>query len=99
MPLWSIHAEMLDQKRRHQDDYSNQVIDLEQELRTYVQQEKGLERAKTAKEKIEVLQAINPQKTGFPVWPFRANLVISLISPQIFGVVSTIVSVIEIFNP
>lgn len=99
MPLWSIHAEMFDQKIRQQDDYSNQVRKLEQELRTNVRKEDGLSRAKLAKEKIEVLQAVNPLQTGFPVWPFRVNMVITLVSPQILGVASTIVSLIKAFLP
>lgn len=91
-PLWNIHLEMVKQKKKHEDEYSNQVSQLEQQIRSYVLDSRNLEKAKLAKEQLEILQAIDPNKTGFPVWPFRYNIFLPLLSPQILGLVGTAIS-------
>ena len=98
LPLWNVHLEMARQKVNQEDEFSSEIMKLENELRNSVLKEKGWENAKIAKEKIEVLQVLNPQITGFPVWPFRVNLVISLFSPQILGIVGTILSLFDFFS-
>jgi intracellular septation protein A len=96
LPLWNVHREMVRQKTNYEDEFSNEILRLKDQLRNSIRKECGWEEAKVAKEKIEILQVLNPQSVGYPVWPFRYNLVISLFSPQILGVISTIISVIEI---
>ena len=99
LPLWNAHREMVRQKTNYEDEFSNGILRLKNQLQTSIRKETGWEEAKVAKEKIEILQVLNPQSVGYPVWPFRYNLVISLFSPQILGVVSTINGVIDMILP
>ena len=99
LPLWNVHREMVRQKTNYEDEFSNEILRLKDQLRTSIRKERGWEEARVAKEKIEILQVLNPQSVGYPVWPFRYNLVISLFSPQILGIISTIIGVIEMIQP
>ena len=98
LPLWNVHLEMARQKVTKEDEFSNEIMRLENQLQNSIRKENGWKIAKVAKEKIEILQVINPQETGFPVWPFRFNLVISLFSPQILGVIGTLLSLFDFFS-
>jgi hypothetical protein len=96
-PLWNIHRVMVECRRKAEDEFSSQVIRLEQQIRSYVEEDKVWEKARIAKERLEILQAVNPNKTGYPVWPFRKTILLALFSPQLLGIVSTLISTYQAF--
>lgn len=96
-PLSGIHQLMLKSKREAEDAFAVRVADLENIIRTHTTITSEIEQAKAAKERLEILQVVNPEKTGFPVWPFRPSLVIKLFSPQIVSAVGFILSIYKVF--
>jgi hypothetical protein len=83
-PLWNIHVEMTSQGRIYGDGFAIQAMALEQVIRTHTSEQGDLKKAEIAKEKLEILQTVNPGKISFPVWPFRfTSTVLTLFSPQI----------------
>jgi hypothetical protein len=94
IPLWNIHREMTNQKMKYEEEFSAEIMRLEEQLRSSIRKENGLEKAKIAKDKMEILQTLNPNVIGFPVWPFRYKRLFTLFSPQILGVVSTILGLL-----
>ena len=84
---------------KYEEEYSAEIKRLEEQLRSAIRMENSLEKAKIAKEKIEILQVLNPNTTGFPVWPFRTKRLVALFSPQIVGAVSTILGLFRTIWP
>jgi hypothetical protein len=96
MPLWDIHRYMKTCKREAQDDYANRVAMLEKRIRSRIDMEDGLDESKVAKDKLGIIEeTLNPNKTGYPVWPFRPTIVIKLFSPQIISIAGFALSVYE----
>lgn len=81
IPLWNIHRFMVTQKRCAEDEFANNVAGLEEQIRSQINIKEGIEIAKTARDKLEIIQSINPNNTGYPVWPFRTSIVFTLFSP------------------
>ncbi|MGB7873083.1 MAG: hypothetical protein WBL25_01775, partial [Anaerolineales bacterium] len=95
VPLWNVHQEMVRKKTKYEEEFSAEIIRLEDQLRDSIREEDGLEKAKIAKEKMEILQTLNPNTIGFPVWPFRYNRLLTLFSPQLLGGISTVVGIFQ----
>lgn len=97
LPLWNIHVEMAGQKRAHEDSFAAQAMTLEQIIRSQTDEKGDLRKAETAREKLEILQTVNPEKLPYPVWPFRfTSTVLALFSPQIAQtIVEMIVKIYE----
>jgi len=93
LALWNVHNEMVEHKRVYADKIAGQIIFLETEIFLNTKEDGDLLKAKIAKEKIEILQTLNPDKISYPVWPFKVvNTAILVFSPQIlqtFAGVST----------
>ncbi len=84
VPMWDIHVYMSQQKRMYQDEFATQAMELEQTIRSHSSDAGNLKDAETAKQKLEILQAIHPDRFSYPVWPFRfTNTVLAIFSPQI----------------
>jgi hypothetical protein len=97
-PLWNIHRFMKASKRVAEDEFANRVASLEEQIRSHVDADGVIDKAKNARDKLEIIQAINPDKSGYPVWPFRASLMITLFSPQLLSIVGFGLSVYEAFK-
>jgi MFS family permease len=97
-PLWNIHRFMEAGKRVAEDEFANRVAGLEGQIRSHLDIDEGIDKAKIARDKLEIIQSINPNKTGYPVWPFRASLMLTLFSPQIFSIVGFALSIYEAFK-
>jgi hypothetical protein len=83
-PLWNIHREMTRQKMVYGDSFAIQAMALEQIIRVHTSEKGDLKKAETARQKLEILQTVNPEKITYPVWPFRfTSTVLALFSPQI----------------
>lgn len=95
VPLWDIHCNMVERKKEAEDAFANRVARLEREIRTHIDQEGELDKAKIAKEKLEIVQVIHPARVGYPVWPFRLGVLVKLFSPQLLSIVTGVVSVYE----
>lgn len=88
IPLWDIHREMVSEKRAYQNKFADQVRLLEAIIRTHTGESGDLDKAKIAREKLEILQMLHPNKLAYPVWPFPfAPTVIAIFSPQILQTV------------
>lgn len=91
LPLWDIHTEMVKQKNAYQDVYTTQVSELEQAIHTNTSLTGNLQDAKTAKEKLEILQMLHPDKLSYPLWPFNLpQTVVTIFAPQIVAVLQGI---------
>ena len=99
IPLWNIHQEMTNQKMKYEEEFSTEIMRLGEQLRSSIRKENGLEKARIAKDKMEILQTLNPNVIGFPVWPFRYKRLFTLFSPQILGAVSTILGLFRTIWP
>jgi hypothetical protein len=98
LAFWNIHSSMVDHKMMYADQIAGQIIFLEKEIFFNTSETGELAKAKTAKEKLEILQSLHPDKVAYPVWPFKVTSTALLVfSPQILqtliGIVTTVYSV------
>jgi hypothetical protein len=84
-------------KRQAEDEFAIRVADLEKQIRYHLDEDEGINKATIAKDKLEIAQTINPNTTGYPVWPFRGFLLLSLFSPQILSIAGFALSIYEVF--
>jgi hypothetical protein len=92
-PLWQFHVVMTEQKMIYEDAFASQAMGLERIIRDHTTEDGDLTRAETAKEKLEILQTVNPEKTPYPVWPFRfTSTVLAVFSPQILQAITGIIA-------
>ena len=83
-------------KREAQDEFGNRVAMLVTRIRSRMDMEGGLDEATVAKDKLKIImETLNPDNTGYPVWPFRPAIVIKLFSPQIISIAGFALSVYE----
>lgn len=101
IPLWNIHRLMQSCKRQAEDEFAIRVGNLEEQIRSSIDSDEDVAAAKNAKDKLEIMRAIDPNITGYPVWPFQAITVFRLFSPQLLstaaGLGLTIYGVIDKF--
>ena len=84
IPLWNIHSEMVERKKTYLDTYATHIKELEKAINLHTTETGDLEKAKEAKEKLEILEIVHPDKQAYPVWPFRFTpTVLAIFSPQI----------------
>ena len=96
VPVWNIHRYMEACKRQAQDDFAARVARYEQVIRAELDAPQGLEAARTARDRLAItLEALDPNKNGYPVWPFRPTAVIALFSPQIISAAGFVMSILQ----
>ena len=84
IPLWNIHSEMVERKKTYLDTFAVHINELEKAINLHTKETGDLTKAKEAKEKLEILQVVHPDKQVYPVWPFRFTpTVLAIFSPQI----------------
>lgn len=92
-PLWQFHVVMTEQKMIYEDAFASQAMGLEKIIRDHTTEDGDLKKAETAKEKLEILQTVNPEKTPYPVWPFRfTNTILAAFSPQILQALTGVIA-------
>jgi hypothetical protein len=95
VPLWDIHVYMEERRREAQDQFADYVATLEQRIVSQIAGDGGLEEARVANEKLTIIQeAIDPNKSGYPVWPFKHRLLITLFAPQALSIGGTVITFI-----
>lgn len=100
LPLWDIHNVMKKNKRKAQDDYASRIMLLEQDIRSQIDLEGGLKEATKSRDKLVIIkETINPNIIGYPVWPFRPNILFTLFSPQIISIAGFLLSVYKTLFP
>lgn len=95
LSLWNIHGNMAENKMMYADKIAGQIIFLEKEILFNTSEQGDLVKAKTAREKLEILQTLHPDKVSYPVWPFKVTSTALLVfSPQILQTLVAIITTI-----
>lgn len=93
IPLWDIHRQMVERKKEYEDLFAEWNTELESAIQSSFENQnpfdnQALEKAKTAKEGREILQALHPDKVNYPVWPFDLRILITFLASQIPAILS-----------
>ncbi|HEX7734190.1 MAG TPA: hypothetical protein VF458_04995 [Ktedonobacteraceae bacterium] len=91
VPLWSIHLRMVEQKRESEEDFSHRVTLLEKRIYTFLTAGE-VDKARTAKDELEIVQYLRPEKIEYPLWPFDRRLFLTYLVPHIVPLFSLLVS-------
>ena len=102
VPLWDIHRTMVDKRKEYNDDFADRTAKLEQIIRSSIEGQEpidtqALEKAKTAKEEMELLQVLHPDKINYPVWPFDRHILVAFLIPQIPAILSLLTDLVKHF--
>jgi hypothetical protein len=96
-PLWNIHSQMLRKRRIYEDEFAERIIEfeertkrLEEKLRSSLDKEE-LDKAKSAKEELEIVQVLHPNKTSYPLWPFDRSIALIFLTPQVITILTLLV--------
>ena len=88
IPLWDIHNYMSQQKGIYADIFATQAMELQQTIRVHSRENGDFKTAEVARDKLELLQTLHPDKLPYPVWPFRfTDTLLAVFSPQILQTV------------
>ena len=94
VPLWSIHRKMVARREEEENDFADKISHLEGKLRSSL--DKGaLKDATAAKEEMELVRVLNPDKKSYPTWPFNIRILVPFWTAVIvpfLGFVGVIVS-------
>ena len=100
VPIWNIHEVMVQQKRIYFDKYSVQTKQLEEIIFDHTKESGILNHAVEAKDKLEILEVLHPERVNYPVWPFKlTSTVIFMFSPQILKTLAEVVMTIYDWLP
>lgn len=91
IPLWKIHAKMIDENEIAQQRQSTEISRLEKRLQDLINKEQ-LEQAKVVKEKLELAKALN---TSYPNWPF-ITIKAAATSAFVLGLAGTLPDLIKL---
>ena len=95
-PLWNVHVFMLRKRRGYEHQYALMLENCLNEVHQHIQNN-DVPAAKVANEKYTLLQALHPNKIGYPVWPFDRAILLKFTMPQIISSISVIISYIKKF--
>ena len=54
-----------------------------------------MEDAKAAREELEILQVLHPDKIMYPAWPFDRSILVKFLTPQIIPFLSLLSGLVE----
>ncbi len=90
VPLWNIHRQMLHKRRVYEDEFSERIVRLEEKIRSAL--DKGeLDKAKSAKDEIEIVQVLYSDRIHYPAWPFDLGILLQFLIPQLVAVLSLLI--------
>jgi hypothetical protein len=89
-PLLKIHQKMVAERDAEEDKFAERVAVLKDRIESLLDKEE-LEKAKAAKEKLELIQALYSNDNSYPIWPFDRGILLKFLAPQIVPVLSLIV--------
>jgi hypothetical protein len=101
-PLWTIHRRMVEGKKAYNDDFAKWTAKLEQAIQSSIEGQatldpQALDKAKAAKEEMEVLQVLHPDNVKYPTWPFDRRILVAYFIPQIPAILSLLTEVVKHF--
>lgn len=86
-PLWGIHSAMLAKKETYEFEYATRAANLERKMWSSLDSG-ALVEAKAAKEEMEILQVLHPEKRLYPTWPFDRRILLVFLAPQCVSFIS-----------
>ena len=87
VPLWNIHRRMLEVREEYEDKFAKRNIQLQQRIQSSLDKQDVAD-ATAAREEMEILQVLHPDKIGFPVWPYDRSILLKFLTPQIIPFLS-----------
>ena len=95
VPVWNIHVSMVESKNNYLDNLGSRLSELEEIIYAHTKENGDISKAKEANEKLGILRDVHPEKSSYPVWPFRITpTVLAIFSPQIIKGTVEITSII-----
>jgi hypothetical protein len=87
VPLWNIHGKMLEEREEYEDKFAERNTQLQQRIQSSLDKQDVAD-ATAAREEMEILQVLHPDKIGFPVWPYDRSILLKFLTPQIIPLLS-----------
>jgi hypothetical protein len=93
LPLWNIHCEMVRKKEEYEGEHADRIEKLEKRILAAL--DKGqLEEAKTARDEINIVRLLHPERIGYPSWPFDRRILLTFLTSQALPLLSLVVSLV-----
>jgi hypothetical protein len=89
-PLIYIHQKMLEKRSTYEEAFARSMAKVAEKIRIALT-EGDVAKIKAAKEDAEMIQALHPEKVGYPTWPFNRSILLAFLTPQIVPFISFIV--------
>jgi len=80
--LWDIHLKMVNEAEKTEEEFALLISGLRSEMQSALKDNRW-EDAKTAKEKIDLAQLVDPDTIKYPTWPFDRSILLKFWTPQI----------------
>ena len=87
---------MIEWREEYQDNFAERNALLEQRIQSSLDKQDVAD-AKAAKEEMEILQILHPDKITYPVWPFDRTILFKFLTPQIIPLLSLLSGLIGPF--
>jgi len=87
VPLWNIHQKMVERREEYEDQFAERQAQLQQRIQSSLDKN-DMEDAKAAREELEILQVLHPDKIRYPLWPFDRPILLKFLTPQIIPLLS-----------
>lgn len=94
VPLWNIHRKMVARRDAYYDNFADRVAKLEEKIQFALDKE-TLDEARVAREEMEIAQVLDPDKIGYPTWPFDRRILLAFLAPQIVPIASLVVQIVQ----
>jgi hypothetical protein len=80
--LWDIHLKMVNEAKKAEENFTLLISELKSEMQSSLKEHEW-EDAKSVKEKIDLVQVVNPDDMKYPTWPFDRSILLKFWTPQI----------------
>lgn len=94
VPLWNIHQKMVERRDEYEDKFAERDEQLQQRMQSSLDKH-DMEDAKAAREELEILQVLHPDKIMYPSWPFDRSILVKFLTPQIIPFLSLLSGLVE----
>lgn len=91
LPLWNVHRRMITRKLESEEDCSLLFVVLEARLRSSLHNGE-IEKARDARDGLELTRALYPRKMAYPLWPFDRRLFLAYMLPLLVPLLSLLVA-------
>ena len=83
---------MRETKNDYRDMFAKRLGKLQNDLQNYLN-EGDLDRAEKTKKELGLLDTLHPDKVKYPTWPFDTQVFVKFLIPQIFPLISFVISI------